>query len=244
MKGVILAAGTASRLRPLTDHTPKCLLPMGNKTILERMIENLQNVGITELIIVTGYLQDQIRAFIKKRFSELVVTFLYNKDYSTTNNIYSLWMTRDYVRDTNIFLLDSDIIFDVKILELLLRSEDTNCLAVRSDHQLGDEEMKVITSYDHRILNISKKINPAEAAGESIGIEKFSPHFIKILFQILDRKIEVEGKVNEFYESAFQEAIDLGQKISAIDVGDLRCIEIDIPEDIKRAEEIVALHFE
>lgn len=239
MKAVILAAGLAARLRPLTDHIPKCLLPIGGKPILERTVENLIDNRISELIIVTGYLETQIRQFIIEKFPSLSVQFILNEDYATTNNIYSLWLTKKYIRDSSILLLDSDIIFDTRIIRKLLDKDAKNCLVVRSDQTLGEEEMKVISNNNGQVLQISKQIDPSLAVGESIGIEKFDPDFIKILFKILDKMILEEKLVDIFYETAFQKAIDSGQKIESVDTGGFRCIEIDTAEDLTHAEKDV-----
>jgi choline kinase len=235
MKSVILAAGVSARLRPLTNNTPKCLLKIGGKTILERTLDNLLAYNLNDLIIVTGYLQEQIKSFIADNYPQLNVTYIFNDKYDTTNNIYSLWMTKDLVMNNDMLLMDSDILFDKKILGLLLNSEYSNCLALRSDHKLSDEEIKVKLNNDGSITEISKKVDLNHAVGESIGIEKFDAEFTNKLFEILDRKILVENKVKIFYEAAFQDAINDGNKIYAVDIGSLKCIELDFAEDIERA---------
>jgi len=235
MKAIILAAGVASRLRPLTDNTPKCLLKIGSKAILERTIDNLITNDIKEIIIVTGYLEDQIRSFLAETYPDIKFKFIYNQIYDSTNNIYSLWMTKGSVLDDEIILLDSDIVFDSKIIKLLINSNYENCLAVRSDHQLGEEEIKLTLNEDNSIKEISKIVDPKIAIGESIGIEKFSRNFVLHLFNILDRMILDEKKANVFYEAAFQKAIDNGLKVFPLDVGELRCMEIDTIEDFEDA---------
>ena len=235
MKSVILAAGVSARLRPLTDNTPKCLLKIGGKTILERTLDNLLAYNLDDIIIVTGYLEEQIKSFVKRYYQKLNVTYIFNEQYDTTNNIYSLWMTKDLVMNNEMLLMDSDILFDKKILELLIKSKYQNCLALRSDHKLSDEEIKVRLNSDKSIAEISKTVDLKHAVGESIGIEKFSAEFTKKLFEILYRKILMENKVKIFYEAAFQDAIDDGNKIYAVDIGSLKCIELDFAEDIERA---------
>jgi choline kinase len=140
--------------------------------------------------------------------------------------------------------MDSDIIFDQRIIKLLLESGPGNCLAFRSDPLLAEEEMKVMVEDGTKVSKISKKIDPQLAAGESIGIEKFEPEFIKILFEKLDQRIVSRGRVNDFYEAAFQDAIDDGQILYALDVGELKCIEIDTTEDIEHAEELVVKYID
>jgi len=119
MKAVILAAGIASRLRPLTDNTPKCLLKVGEKNILELSIENLLSNNLREIIIVTGYLENQIRDFMRVRFPQLNISYIYNKFYSTTNNIYSLWLAKDTVLGDDMLMMDSDIVLISKSFQNL-----------------------------------------------------------------------------------------------------------------------------
>lgn len=237
MKAIILAAGMASRMRPLTIDTPKCLLNLGPQNILQRTLNNLISCNITEIVIVTGFMQHKIKAFVESHFPNTNIYFIHNELYESTNNIYSLWLTKKHVLNEDILLLDSDIVFDQKILELLLFSSHENCLALKPGFDLGEEEIKIKINNDNSLSEIGKKINPAEAAGESIGIEKFSGQAVNNLFQILDTMILTEKNVNIFYEAAFQKAIDRGLKIIPVDVGRLSCMEIDTIEDLEFARE-------
>jgi choline kinase len=234
MKAVILAAGISSRLRPLTDHTPKCLLNVGEKKILELTLDNILANGITDVILVTGYLEQQIRDFVTANYPLLKITYIYNDVYSSTNNIYSLWLVKDHVLGDDMLLMDSDIIFDQEIIQALLDSGYENCLALKR-HHVGEEEIKVKVDAEGRVLEISKEVNPAEALGESIGIEKFGVHALKNLFDILDRKVRIEKNVNIFYEAAFQELISDGEDLFAVDVSDFTCMEIDTANDLEAA---------
>lgn len=236
MKAVILAAGVAMRLRPLTNNTPKCLLKLAGKTILERTISNLLFNEIDDLVIVTGYLQEQIKEFINFQYPSLKVKYIFNDKYDVTNNIYSLWLTKPEVEGKEFILLDSDIIFDKAIISLLTNSHSKNVLALRCDHNLSEEEIKVSLNNNGSIKEISKAVNIGEAIGESIGIEKFNYDLSSKLFSILDKMILEEGQSNIFYEAAFQRLIDSGEKIFTEDVGKLRCIELDTAEDLREAE--------
>ena len=84
MKAVILAAGIASRLRPLTNDRPKCLLEIGGKCLLQRSMDGLIRNGIKEFVVVTGYLHEQIEAFLNNRYKEVSITSIYNEQYAST----------------------------------------------------------------------------------------------------------------------------------------------------------------
>jgi len=237
MQAIILAAGLSKRLRPLTDNTPKCLLKVGDKTILQMTIDNILKTGINEFVMVTGYRENMIKDFISIQYPNLNIKYLTNSDYENNNNSYSLWMTKEYITGDCI-LLDSDIIFDFRIISALLESEHSDCLAVVA-HKLGEEEIKVIIDSSNKIQHIGKNLDPNKCYGESIGIEKFSHEFFKKLGDVLKRKIITEKNVNEFYEASFQELYVQRNSMYAIDVSKYRCIEIDFPEDLQKAGELI-----
>jgi len=237
MQAVILAAGIAKRLRPLTETTPKCLLDIGKKNLLHRTIENITENGINDFVFVTGYRENMIRDYLVRNFQGINKIILTNPDYENNNNSYSLWMTKDFIKE-DMLLLDSDILFDKNIIKKLLNSNHENCLAVNVTDKLDAEQIKVIIDEHDKILHIGKEIGIKESIGESIGIERFSKNYLKELYNILDRKIVKENNVNEFYEASFQEIIDknnLRNSLYSIDVSEYECMEIDTIEDYKYA---------
>jgi choline kinase len=149
-----------------------------------------------------------------------------------------LWLAKDMVKDNDMLLLDSDIVFDKQIISELLNSGFNNCLALKR-HDVGDEEIKVKTDKKNKILEISKEVKPSEAAGESIGIELFGGKILKELFKIIDHKITIENKVNIFYEAAFQELINNKGDIYTVDISRYYCIEIDTASDLEGAVKIM-----
>lgn len=246
MQAIILAAGVSRRLRPLTDTTPKCLLNIGSKNLLQRTIENVVSNGITDFIFVTGYRENMIKDFVNETFPDINKTFITNTDHENNNNSYSLWMTKDFVKG-DILLLDSDILFDEKIIMKLLDSGKENCLAVNFTDHLDEEQIKVILDDQeiNKVLEIGKEISIELSAGESIGIEKFSSYYMQELFGILERKIVKENNVNEFYEASFQEIIDFseakkdsGNSLFAVNVSEFMCMEIDTVQDYEKAQSI------
>lgn len=238
MKAVILAAGIASRLRPLTDNTPKCLLKAGTKSILALTLDNIIANSISEIVIVTGYLEKQIRDFVSSNYAGLHVEYIFNEDYASTNNIYSLWLAKESVLGNEMLLLDSDIVFDRRIIAKLISSGFENCLALKR-HKVGVEEIKVRADSSGKILEISKEVTPAEALGESVGIEKFEKRFVEDLYQVLDKKIE-QKDVNIFYEAAFQELVNAGKNIFSVDITEYPCMEIDTADDLSAAGKLLA----
>ena len=234
MKAIILAAGVASRLRPLTDNLPKCLLKIGEKSLLERTIENLLASGLDDIVMVTGFLESVIRRFMAERFPGLAVTYIHNERYETTNNIYSLWLAREAVAGHDIMLMDSDILFEGPIIDALLSSPYDDCLAL-TRHDLGEEEIKVIVDGDNRITEISKTCEVEKAIGESLGIEKFSTPLVRRLFDELDGMMTRENLVDVFYEMAFERIIRDGAHIYPVDITEFFSMELDTVADFNHA---------
>ena len=237
LTGVILAAGMAKRLRPLTDTRPKCLLKIGEHTLLERTVNAMLQAGVVEFVVVTGYRGDMICDFLKVHFPQQTFHFLHNADYEHNNNIYSLWMAGEVVRGRDFLLMDSDILCDPKAV-LCVAREAESALAVNR-HELGEEEMKVVVDADMRITEINKTCNPADAMGESVGIEKITATYSEALYRELDQMILQEKQIDIFYERAFERLIPQGYTFKVIDTTDYFSYELDTPEDFQRAQELM-----
>ena len=238
MIGVILAAGMAKRLRPLTDERPKCLLKVGERTLLQRTVDGLISAGISEFVVVTGYRANMIRDFLTETYpSTLKFHFIDNVDYEHNNNIFSLWLTRPYTDGHDFLLMDSDILCDPAAILEVMNAEDS-ALALNR-HELGEEEMKIVADTHGRIIEISKTCSPAEAAGESVGIEKITADYSTALFRELRQMIEDEGLIDIFYERAFERLIPQGHTFRIVDTTSFFSIELDTPEDFENAKRLI-----
>ena len=251
MIGVILAAGMAKRLRPLTDTKPKCLLKVGERTLLERTVAAMAAAGISEFVVVTGYRAEMIKDFLENLgnldnldnleslgfLAKPHFTFLHNADYEHNNNIYSLWMAGQIVRGKEFLLMDSDILCDPAAV-LRIANEKEAALAVNR-HELGEEEMKVVVDAQMHITEISKTCRPEDAMGESVGIEKITATYSEALFRELDQMILQEGLIDIFYERAFERLIPQGHTFRVVDTTNYFSYELDTPDDFQRAQELM-----
>ena len=238
MHCVILAAGTASRLRPLTDSTPKCLLRIGSRSILERTVRAVFHAGIINFTVVVGFQDWMVKNFLKRNFPSLDFTFVVNNQFETTNNAFSLLLARGEIEGHELLLLDSDVVFDDEIIPMLLTSSQETSLAVRTKEGIGEEDVKVEVNENKEIIRIGKEIAVDSAFGESVGIARFSRGDTTRLFATLEKRITSENRVNEFYEASFQEMIDGGSRFAAVDTGQYRSIEVDTADDLHAAESI------
>ena len=233
MIGVILAAGMAKRLRPLTDEKPKCLLEVGGKTLLQRTVDAMISAGIKEFVVVTGYRDNMIREFLTARYPQYTINFIDNPDYEHNNNIFSLWLAMEKLHGTEVLLMDSDILCDPEAVRRVAR-KTVPALAMQQ-HELGEEEMKIVVDADGRITEISKTCSPKDAIGESVGIEKMTEEYTEAIYQELRKMILDEGLIDIFYERAFERLIPQGHTFEVVDTTDLFSYELDTPEDLEKA---------
>ena len=226
-QAIILAAGQGKRLRPLTDETPKTLLDVGEVAILEHILQTLEANDYERVVVVTGFGNEQIKTHCQPR-EALDIEFVHNERFASTNNIYSLWLAKEYALD-GFTLINSDTIFPATSLSEL---QDTpgSALLVDTEKQLDEEEMQVAFGSD-TISDISKEI---DGDGEYIGVAKFTAEHAATLFEHIEEFIERDD-VNDWYEAAFDRLFD------DADVGFVRIdepwAEIDTPEDLEHARE-------
>jgi choline kinase len=238
MKAVILAAGVGSRIRPLTDNCPKSLLKVAGHTILEMMISHSRDCGITDIIFVLGYLQEQIKDYVTDNFPELNAHFITNEQYATTNTGFSLLLARDLVAGSSFIKFDADVVFDKTILSKLISCEHDNALCIDKNIQLDAEEIKVIIREGNRVVKASKTVNPKEAIGESIGIEKIGADTAIQLFAELETMMQDEKNHQQYYEAAYERLIEKELPFYALDISGIKWIEIDTKEDFITAKEM------
>jgi choline kinase len=238
VKGVVLAAGQAQRLRPLTADLPKTLLPVdGDKTILDLTLANLRAVGIEDVAIVTGFAAERL----EERAGELerrhgVRLELIRNDRPEWNNAYSLWMARSVLRD-GALLVNGDTVHPVAVEERLLAARGPGLLlAVDAEKTLGEEEMKVLLSPAGTLQRIHKGVDPAAAQGEYIGVALIEPAAAEPLCEALEATWQRDTTL--YYEDGFQAYADGGAEVGAAPIGAVAWVEVDDHADLARAREL------
>ncbi len=192
-----------------------------------------------QFTVVDGFRGDMIRQALTGDFPGLDFTFVRNDDYSTTNNAWSLMLACNVcdAGDEPIFLLDSDIFFEPEVIDRILTDQAPNRLGLRTTGAVGEEEMKVRLDSAGRVVDLSKDMPLAAAAGESVGLEFFSAPSVRKLSQVLNKRMKIENRINEYYEASFVEMIQSGHDIRPVDLAGLRCMEIDTLEDLTAARQ-------
>ena len=237
MKAILLAAGASRRLQPLTKDTPKCLIRIGEKTIIEHQLDAVYRAGIAEAVIVVGYLKDRIVDFLGHAFRGTTkISYIENPDFAVTNTIYSLYLAREFFLDDDFIYFNADVLFHSDIVSLLVKSNMKNLLAMEYK-KCGQEEVKFTTDTENRVIKLGKDIPPEEAEGEFIGIAKFGRGISRIFIDTLE-EYALRGDRNLFFEKAVEDILD-ADIFYPLDVTHIPSIEIDFPEDLKRAQEEV-----
>jgi choline kinase len=239
LRGIVLAAGPGRRLWPLTSELPKTLLTLGDgRTILDLALENLTQVGINDVTVVTGFAAEQIaarRSDLERRY-RVHLNLVFNDRAEEWNNAYSLWLAREAFRD-GALLLNGDTVHPASIEKRLLAERGPNLLlAVDTEKSLGGEEMKVVTSADGSLQRISKDVDPVEAEGEYIGVTLIEAGAAKPLAEAA--KATWSRDPSDYYEDSFQEFARRGGQVGIAAIGRVDWIEVDDHADLTRAREM------
>lgn len=236
MTALILAAGVARRLGPLTERTPKCLLEVGGVALLHRMLSALEGVGVPEAVLVVGHCADQVRAAVHGHPRRLAVHTVENPAY-TKGSALSVWAARDHLRDP-FLLMDADVLFPRVFLHRLLATRQPS--AVLLDRAFADtgEEVKLYTRGEH-VIALGKTVRPEawEQVGEGVGFFRGSAEAGRALLPLLERVIADSQGLAE-YEDAFHLLVQ-HHPVGWVDITGLPWTEIDFPDDLRRAREEV-----
>lgn len=230
LKAVILCAGQGRRLAPLTENRPKCLLPVGDKTILEHILDNLEDANIAEVILVTGFKRQLVKNLVNGKRNGRI-RFVLNERFSSTNTAYSLNLALRTV-DSDFILINGDVLFDKGILMELIDHPQKNCVVVDRRVALNEEEVKVIAD-DNKVKRIGKELRPEDCLGEAIGINKLSGEIIPSLRDVFD-DLEARKEHHHFFEIGIDRLIPRAV-LFGVHLTERAWIEIDTIEDYRSA---------
>lgn len=230
MKALILNSGLGHRMGVLTSEHPKCMTEINRKdTILSRQLKILSMLGISDVVMTTGYYEDVLVEYCKSLDLPITVRFVNNPLYAETNYIYSIYCSKDYL-DDDIILMHGDLVFEISVLEDMLEYKGS-CMKVSSTISLPDKDFKAVV-HDGRIDKVG--IEYFDDAMEAQALYKINKKDWDIwLSEIIDFCESGEDAKRKCYaENAFN-AVSDKCNIQAFDVQDRLCSEIDTPEDLK-----------
>lgn len=244
MQSIILAAGLGSRLGELTKECTKCMVKINGITLIERMLRQLDRYGMGRIIIVTGYKGDILKDYVQNLRINTPVVFVDNSDYRHTNNIYSLWLTREFLEEMDSLVLESDMIFEDRVIEKMLAIDngcgtfvarprpwmDGSIVKLDKDNNIvyfvDDEEVKRIDpSYYHKI----------------VSIYKFKKRYVSEKYMTYLNEYVKKNKDNNLYESLLKVIdLDVEKKIPAEILDEEQWYEINDIQDMDIAESMFA----
>jgi choline kinase len=237
---MVLAAGAGRRLESLTEDIPKTLLPVdGDRTILDIALSNLGRAGLERVVVVTGYAADRIaerRPALEERHG-VELELVLNPKAEEWNNAYSLWCAREHFAE-GVLLCNGDTVHPPEVEERLLdgRGGAEVLLALDDAKPLGHEEMKVLLDGRGLLRGINKAHDPAQAAGEYIGLTLIEPGAADGLAEALEATWRCDPGL--YYEDGFQEYADRGGRVGVASMGGLEWVEVDDQADLDRAREM------
>jgi L-glutamine-phosphate cytidylyltransferase len=247
LKAIIIAAGMSTRLRPLTDDKPKCMLEIAGKTIIQRQIEIFRSCGIDDIIVIRGYKKEKIN------YSG--VKYVHNLNYRK-NNILGSLMCAEHEMNSDVIITYSDILFEKHVVEKLMKSKADVSVIVdkdwiksyegRSQHPVEEAENVVMSNGN--VVKIGKILNPNDAHGEFIGLLKLTKNGTGILKNEYG-KLKISLGNDEPFQTAstfekayltdmFQYMIDKGITVTPVIISS-SWKELDTVEDFKNAEKLI-----
>lgn len=234
MKAIVLAAGVARRLAPLTDTTHKALLPVGGRSLLDRMLESLAACGVEESVLVVGHCQDQVRRAAGSSRGAMRISYVENPAYQK-GSILSLWHARATMLGGPTLIMDADVLFPERFLTRLIAAPAPSALLLDRGFQDTGEEVKLYAVGD-RIIALGKKFVPEawDVIGEGIGFFKCGAAHAPEYIRLLEESILETGGANE-YEDALHRLL-ARVPVGWVDVTGLPWTEVDFAEDLRRAE--------
>ncbi len=231
-RAVILAAGRGSRMADETQDRPKALLRVGSRSLLGVQLSSLRSLGVEQILIVAGYRAEQVQRAAGNR-----ARIVLNQRWNRTNSLYSLWLARDWLLGTpeggSVLVMNSDVLISPEILVRLFQPRES-AFAYDSTSGQDSEHMKVDLCRGF-LRAMSKDLADTRVAGENVGVLRFDAVAARVLVAAAEALL-ADGSDTAWLAAAVERA---AQHVSmrAIDVSDLPWIEVDFPQDLRRARQ-------
>lgn len=244
MQVIILAAGMGKRLGELTKNNTKCMIRVNGVTLIERVLAQFSVLNLNRVIIVIGYKGEELRNFIGDSYKGLPIEYVINPIYDVTNNIYSLFLAKEQLQEDDTLLIESDLIFEDRVLDKILSDPYPN-IALVAKYESWMDGTVVMLDHDNNILNfVTKKafdFDYKESYYKTVNIYKFSKEFsITHYVPFLNAYINALGD-NEYYEQVLRVIALLDKPdLKALPLSGEKWYEIDDIQDLNNAESIFA----
>ena len=230
-KLIIIAAGTGSRLMPYTKTTPKPLIKIkDNKSILELALEEVKKSKvISEVILVVGYLAEQIEAKVNE-IGGIKIKTLYNPYFEVSGNLHSLWFSHHEMSGEDIMVTNADNIIDASVFKRLSKCEGMTYVVCKND-KLQEDDMKVLIEGDE-VVNVSKDIKVNDGIMESVSLVKISKNKLKDFKDMLDKMVRNKEHFYDYWPTIFFELFRAGIHVRPMKIKTGQWAEIDYHGDM------------
>ena len=244
MQALMLAAGMGRRLGKYTEAMTKCMISVGGRTLLERAVDALKEAGVRKLVMVVGWEADRLVNFIRDNIRDMEFEFVYNRDYATTNNIYSLYLAKEHLLLDDTILLESDLVYDQSLQRHVVEASEEDLVAVAPYEQWMDGTVATLDDDGNISDFIAKKdfsFYDADQYYKTVNIYKFSREFSrKHYLPFLEAYIKAYG-VNQYYETVLKVISHISNtKLHAYILRNLSWYEIDDAQDLDIANTLFA----
>lgn len=226
MQVIILAAGVGSRMHPLTDEKPKCLIDISGRNFIQRQLEVFRNCNLNDITVVVGYKFEMIKEQLQN-----AVNYVYNPFFETTNSIVSLWLATLNIND-NILVVNSDVIFDSELIKRMINCKNDINIAISL--KWSTERGYKAEIIDNHVANMGMDIPHNKIGGEYAGIIYVKRNVLNNL-KIQSEKLLSQKQFNVWFEDMVVEMIKSGNIADAIAVNPDKWYEIDNIKELEYA---------
>jgi choline kinase len=238
MKAVILSAGQGKRLLPLTENSPKCILPIMGKTLIEWQIDELDKCGIDQVAVVLGYRADKVERILKSRYGPHRVRTIYNPAYAVSDNLVSCWTAHDEMNE-DFVLLNGDTLFESAVVNRLLETGEHPVTVVVNHKNVYDADDMKVELNGARLVKIGKDLIPDQVDGESIGMILFRDRGPGLFRSAIEKALNDPSSQRKWYLSVIDE-MARAMPVWTCSVHGLHWCEVDYRADLLSAEKVVS----
>lgn len=242
MQAIILAAGYGSRLKPLTDKEPKALTEVNGVPLLVNALNLLAKNHITETIIVVGYMKEKIIRKIGYEVNGMKITYVENNRFDTSNNIFSFYLAKEYIKE-DVLLLEGDLYYNDELIKTIIEEEeDCNILVSKYNEKTMDGTIICCDEENNVKLLLTKKqqnqfsIYPNQF--KTVNVYKFKKEFITNIFlPQIELYIKTQN-MESYYELVLGAIIYFGNNtVKIVIIDESQWAEIDDINDLALAEQ-------
>lgn len=240
-KAIILSAGQGRRLLPLTENTPKCLLPVCGMPVIAWQIDALLQAGIEEVTVIAGFQAGRVEALLAERYAPHPhIKVLFNPFYEVADNLASCWIARQEMT-ADFLLLNGDTLFDAGLLALGIAAKKAPItLCVDFKEAFDEDDMKVQLDAEGWVKQVSKVLPAEQTDAESIGLIYFREQGVQLFRNAVEHALRDPTKLKSWYLTIIDK---LAQQrvVTSCSVRGFNWCEIDFIDDLRRSETLFTL---